>query len=183
MLVQIGTFLIDNVVAFFVVLLLARFHFQWLRVGFRNPLGEFILAATSWIALPARRVIPGLAGLDLATLLAAWLLRGLGLWALTALVGAEPSALAIAAVALVDLARFSVYLLVFAVFLLVILSWVNPHAPVAPVFNAITRPFLRPIRRILPPVGGVDLSPLVLLLVLWVLLFLIDGLAREAGRL
>jgi YggT family protein len=69
------------------------------------------------------------------------------------------------------------------VFLLAILSWVNPHAPVAPVFNAIARPFLRPIRRILPPVGGVDLSPLVLLLALWVLLFLIDGLAREAGRL
>jgi YggT family protein len=183
MLIQIGTFLIDNVVAFFVVLLLARFHFQWLRVGFRNPLGEFVLATTSWIALPARRVIPGLAGLDLATLLAAWLLRGLGLWALTALVGAEPSALAIAAVALVDLARFSVYLLIFAVFLLAILSWVNPHAPVAPVFNAIARPVLRPFRRILPPVGGVDLSPLVLLLVLWVALFLIDGLAREAGRL
>ena len=183
MLIQIGTFLIDNVVAFFVVLLLARFHFQWLRVGFRNPLGEFILATTSWIALPARRVIPGLAGLDLATLLAAWLLRGLGLWALTALVGAEPSALAIAAVALVDLARFSVYLLIFAVFLLAILTWVNPHAPVAPVFNAIARPFLRPVRRILPPVGGVDLSPLVLLLVLWVALFLIEGLAREAGRL
>ena len=183
MLIQIGSFLIDNVVGFFVVLLLARFHFQWLRVGFRNPLGEFILATTSWIALPARRVIPGLAGLDLATLLAAWLLRGLGLWALTALVGAEPSALAIAAVALVDLMRFSVYLLIFAVFLLAILSWVNPHAPVAPVFDAIARPFLRPIRRILPPLGGVDLSPLVLLLLLWVALFLIDGLAREAGRL
>lgn len=183
MLVQIGSFLIDNVVAFFVVLLLARFHFQWLRVGFRNPLGEFILATTSWIALPARRVIPSLAGLDLATLAAAWLLRGLGLWALTALAGAEPGALALAAVALVDLARFSVYLLIFAVFLLAILSWVNPHAPVAPVFDAIARPFLRPMRRILPPVGGVDLSPLVLLLVLWVALFLIDGLAREAGRL
>jgi len=183
MLVQIGTFLIDNVVAFFVLLLLARFHFQWLRVGFRNPLGEFILATTSWIALPARRVIPGLAGLDLATLLAAWLLRGLGLWALTALVGAEPSGLALAAVALVDLARYSVYLLIFAVFVLAILSWVNPQAPVAPVFNAITRPFLRPIQRVLPPVGRVDLSPLVLLMVLWVLLFLVDSLAREAGRL
>jgi YggT family protein len=183
MFVQIATFLIDNVVAFFVVLLLARFHFQWLRVGFRNPLGEFILATTSWIALPARRVIPGLAGLDVATLLAAWVLRGLGLWALTALVGAEPSALALAAVAFVDLLRYSVYILIFAVFVLAVLSWVNPHAPVAPVFNAITRPFLRPIQRVLPPVGRVDLSPLVLLMVLWVLLFLVDGLAREAGRL
>ena len=183
MLAQIGSFLVDSIVAFFVVLLLARFHFQWLRVGFRNPLGEFILATTRWIALPARRVSPGVAGLDLATLLAAWLLRGLGLWALTAIAGAQPSALALAAVSLVDLLRFSVYILIFAVFVLAVLSWVNPHAPVAPVFNAITRPFLRPVQRILPPVGGVDLSPLVLLLGLWVLLFLFDALAMEAGRL
>lgn len=183
MFVQIATFLVDNVVAFFVVLLLLRFHFQWLRVGFRNPFGEFILATTSWIALPARRLIPGLAGLDLATLLSAWLLRGVGLWIQTALAGAEPSAAAIAGVALVDLLRFSVYILIFAVFVLAILSWVNPDAPVAPVFNALTRPFLRPLRRIVPPVGRVDLSPLVLLMILWVLLILIDGLARTAGQL
>lgn len=183
MLVQIAYFLVDNIVAFFVVLLLLRFHFQWLRVGFRNPFGEFILATTTWIARPARRVIPGLAGFDLATLLSAWLLRGLGLWALTALVGSEPSGLAIAAVALVDLLRYSVYILIFAVFMLVVLSWVNPHAPMAPLFSAVTRPFLRPLQRILPPIGRVDLSPLVLLMVLWVLLFLIDGLAREASRL
>ena len=80
MFVQIATFLVDNIVAFFVILLLARFHFQWLRVGFRNPVGEFVLATTSWIVMPLRRVIPGLAGLDLATLLAAWLLQCAGLW-------------------------------------------------------------------------------------------------------
>ena len=183
MLVQIAYFLVSNIVAFFVVLLLLRFHFQWLRVGFRNPFGEFILATTNWIALPARRVIPGLAGLDLATLLSAWLLRALGLWALTALVGSELSGFAIAVVALVDLLRFSVYILIFAVFMQVVLSWVNPHAPITPVFSAVTRPFLRPLQRILPPIGRVDLSPLVLLMVLWVLLFLIDGLAREASLL
>lgn len=183
MFVQIATFLVENIVAFFVVLLLLRFHFQWLRVGFRNPFGEFILATTSWIALPARRLIPGLAGLDLATLLSAWLLRSVGLWIQTALVGAEPSAAAIAGVALVDLLRFSVYILIFAVFVLAILSWINPDAPMAPVFNALTRPFLRPLRRIVPPIGRVDLSPLVLLMILWVLLILIDGLARAAGQL
>ena len=69
--------------------LLARFHFQWLRVPFRNPVGEFVLATTSWMVLPVRRVIPGLAGLDLATLLLAWLVQGAGLWMQAEIVGAE----------------------------------------------------------------------------------------------
>ena len=183
MLIQIATFLVDNIVAFFVILLLVRFHFQWLRVPFRNQVGEFIVAVTNWIVRPARRIIPPLAGLDLATLLAAWLMQGLGLWILMALVGAERSALSIIAVALVQLLRYSVFILIFAVFIQAILSWVNPTAPVAPVFNALTRPFLRPLQRFIPPVGRVDLTPLVLLLILWVLLILIDGLAKAAAQL
>ncbi len=183
MLIQIATFLVDNIVAFFVILLLVRFHFQWLRVPFRNPVGEFVVAVTNWIVRPARRIIPPLAGFDLATLLSAWLLQGLGLWMRMALVGAEPSVLSIVGVALVELLRYSVFILIFAVFIQAILSWVNPHAPVAPVFNALSRPFLRPLQRFIPPVGNVDLTPLVLLLGLWVLLFLIDGLAKTAAQL
>ena len=71
MLAQITIFLIDTVVTFFVFLLLARFHFQWLRVPFHNPIGEFVLATTSWLVMPVRRVIPGLRGLDIPTLLLA----------------------------------------------------------------------------------------------------------------
>jgi YggT family protein len=183
MLVQIATFLVENVVAFFVILLLARFHLQWLRVGFRNVVGEFVVALTNWIVLPARRVVPGLGGLDLASLLAAWLLQATGLWIRIALVGASYGPLAIAAVALVDLARYSVYILIFAVFVQAILSWVNPYAPVAPVFNAMTRPFLRPLQRWIQPMGRFDLTPLILLLVLWIVLFLIDGLTGAAVRL
>lgn len=183
MLVQIATFLVENVVAFFVILLLARFHLQWLRVGFRNVVGEFVVALTNWLVLPARRVIPGLGGLDLASLLAAWLLQAIGLWIRIALVGASYGPLAITAVALLDLARYSVYILIFAVFVQAILSWVNPHAPVAPVFNSITRPFLRPLQRWIAPVGRFDLTPLILLLVLWIVLFLIDGLTRASAGL
>jgi YggT family protein len=183
MLVRIATFLVENVVAFFVILLLARFHLQWLRVGFRNVVGEFVLALTNWIVLPARRMIPGFGGLDLASLLSAWLLQGIGLWIRIALVGASYGPLAIAGVALVDLARFSVYILIFAVFVQAILSWVNPYAPVAPVFDAMTRPFLKPLQRRIPPVGRFDLTPLILLLVLWIALFLIDELAKAATGL
>ena len=183
MLIQIATFLLDNLVAFFVILLLARFHFQWLRVGFRNQVGEFILATTNWIVMPARRVIPGVAGLDLATLLAAWLLQALGIWLHATLLAASPGLLAVAAVSLIELLRYSIYILIFAVFVMAILSWVNPYAPVLPVFDALTRPFLRPLRRFLPPVARVDLTPLLLLLALWVALFLIDGLVRAAAQL
>jgi YggT family protein len=183
MFVQIATLLIDTVVAFLVFLLLARFHFQWLRVPFRNPMGEFVLAVTNWAVVPARRVIPGLAGLDLATLILAWAFQALGLWAQAAIVGAEPSAVALVAVAAVDLLRYSVYILVFAVFVQVAISWINPDAPLGPLFDMVTRPFLRPLRRYVPPVGRVDLSPLVLLLVLYILLIPIAHLRVAAAGL
>jgi YggT family protein len=170
---QIGVYLVDTVFAFFVMLLLARFHFQWLRVPFRNPVGEFVLATTSWLVMPVRRVIPGLAGLDTATLLLAWLLQCLAIWIKAAIVGAEPSLLAIAGIALLDLLRLSLYLLVFAIIVQVIFSWINPYAPMAPVFNAMTAPFLRPLRRFIPPLGNVDLTPLVLLVLIQILLIVL----------
>jgi YggT family protein len=181
MFAQIGVFLVDAVASFFVFMLLARFHFQWLRVPFRNPVGEFVLATTSWLVVPARRVIPGLAGLDLASLLLAWLLQALGLWAQAAIVGAEPGALTVAAIAFVDLVRYSLYILVFAVIVQAVLSWVNPYTPLAPAFDTITRPFLRPLRRFVPPVGNVDLTPLILLIVLYVALIVVNHLRVVAA--
>jgi YggT family protein len=183
MLAQIATFLVDTIVSLIVFLLLARFHFQWLRVPFRNPMGEFLLATTNWLVLRARRVIPGLMGLDLATLLAAFALQALGLWAQFAIAGADPGAVAIAAVAAVDLVRYSLYILVFAVFVQVAISWINPDAPLAPFFDLVTRPFLRPLRRYVPPVGRVDLTPLVLLVILYVLLIPLNHLRLAAAAL
>jgi YggT family protein len=180
---QIAVFLVDTVVAFIVFLLLARFHFQWLRVPFRNPVGEFVLALTTWIVLPARRVIPGVAGLDLATLLLAWTLQALGLWIQISISGAQPGPLAIVMVALVDLLRYSLYILVFAVIVQAVMSWINPYAPLAPVFDAMTRPFLRPLRRFVPPVANVDLTPLILLIFLQVLLIPVAHLRVAAATL
>ena len=182
MFTQIGVFLVDVVSSFFVFMLLARFHFQWLRVPFRNPVGEFVLATTNWMVVPARRAIPGLAGLDLATLLLAWIVQALGLWLQAAIVGAEPGFGMIAAVALVDLVRYSLYILVFAVIVQAVLSWVNPYTPLAPAFDTITRPFLRPLRRYIPPVGNVDLTPLVLLVILYVALIVVNNLRVAAAQ-
>ena len=185
---QILEFLIDTVSGFFVFLLLARFHFQWLRVSFRNPAGEFVIALTNWMVMPARRVIPGLAGYDLPTFLLAWawqiatlaliqMLRGLDLS------GAPGIAFAVlAGLALFDLVRFSLYILIFALIMQAILSWTNPHSPMGGIFDAIVRPFLRPIRRFVPPISNIDLSPLLLIVVLQVLLIpLAYGRAMFAG--
>lgn len=180
MLAQVAIFLVDTVAAFFVFLLLARFHFHWLRVPFRNPLGEFLLATTSWCVVPARRVIPALAGLDLSTLLLAWALQALGLWIQAAIVGAEPGVAALAALAAVDLLRYSLYILVFAIIVQVVFSWLNPYAPFAPMFDMVTRPFLRPLRRFVPPIGSIDLTPLVLLVIVQVLLILVGHLRAAA---
>lgn len=187
MLAQIAQLLVDFVASFFVFLLLARFHFQWLRVSFRNPVGAFVLAATDWIVRPARRVIPSLAGLDLATLVVAWLLQAIALWLLFSIAGLDKGVAAaaplgmIAILAVVDLVRYSLYILIFAVLVQVVLSWVNPYSPVTPMFQSLTRPFLAPIRRLIPPIANVDLSPLVLLLLLQVVLIPLSYLRALAG--
>ena len=184
MLAEIAQLLVDVVATFFVYLLLARFHFQWLRVPFRNPIGGFVVALTDWIVRPARRVVPGIAGFDLATLLVAWLLQAFALWALYSLKGADPAGAAlglIAVLALFDIARYSLYILIFAVLVQVVLSWLNPYSPVAPIFSAMTRPFLAPIRRFLPPIANFDLSPLVLLVLLQVVLIPLAHLRNVAG--
>src|SRR5688572_31925983 len=100
---QIAIFLIHTLATFFVFLLLLRFHFQWLRVPFRNSVGEFVLATTSWLVMPARRVVPGLAGLDLPTLLLAWVVQALGLWLEAGIRGVDIGLLGVALAALLDL--------------------------------------------------------------------------------
>ena len=182
MLAQIAVFLIETVAGFFVFLLLARFHFQWLRVPFQNPAGELILAMTSWLVMPVRRFVKGLRGWDLPTLLLAWLLQALSLAAQVAVMGGEPRVAPVLAVSAVDLVRYSVYLLMFAVLVLAVMSWFQSYSPFTPALDAFTRPFLRPFRRVIPPIGGFDLSPLALLVLLQILLIVLEYARPLAAR-
>lgn len=182
MLTNLLLLILEAVFGFFVFLLLVRFYMQWLRVSFRNQVGQFVVAVTDWLVRPARRVIPGLLGLDLSSLVlalglhVAYLL--IAFWLRGFSFGANPgiAAAIIFSIALVELARFSVYLLIGVVLFSAVLSWVNPHAPLAPLFNALSRPFLRPFQRLIPPIANIDLSPLVLLLVLQIALMLLTWL-------
>ena len=184
MLAQIALFILDSVCGFLTLALLVRFAMQWARAPFRNPLGQFIVAVTDWMVRPLRRVIPGLFGLDMASLLLAWLWQvvyqgiALGLSGVLLAVSFAP-ALVVALLALLEVAKLGVYLVIGAVLVAAVFSWVNPYAPLADVFNTLTRPLLRPFRRFIPPVGGVDLSPLALLLLLQIALFVVAGLRNS----
>lgn len=174
---------LDWVFGFFTLALLARIAMQWTRASFRNPLGQFVVAVTDWAVVPARRLIPSAFGFDLPTLLLAWLAQAMfhglvfGLFA-TAAVATPAAILWLALLAAVTTARLAIYLLIGSVIISALLSWINPYAPLAPVFNAIARPFLRPLQRLIPTIGGVNLSPLVLLLALQVLLSLLAWAQR-----
>ena len=189
MLNQILQFLLDTVFGFFVFVLLARFYLQLMRAPFRNPLGQFVTALTNWLVLPARRLIPGMFGLDLASFLLAWLIEALLLFLLFLLKGGSlgPASGILAGVfftlALLELARFSLYLLIGVILIQAVISWVSPYAPLAPLFNALTAPFLRPFRRMVPPIGNVDLSPLAAIVLAQVLLIALEYFMRVVGAL
>jgi len=189
MFLQIGQFLIETLFGFFVYLLLLRFYMQVLRAPFRNPIGEFVATLTNWLVLPARRVIPGLFGLDLASLVLAWfaeiLMRLMMAWLRgMAILGASGAAyVMLAALALVELARLSLNLLIGVVIVQVVISWVNPHAPFAAIFDALTRPFYRFFRRFIPPIGNIDLSPLFVLVLAQVLQIALTQLSLTVSSL
>jgi YggT family protein len=171
-------FLVDTVFGLFVVALLLRFYLQWARVPYRNPLSDFLQALTDFMVRPARRLVPGLWGLDLATLALAWLAQFLEILIVLQIRGAPlgPEAgmivAAAALMALVMLAKLGLYIVMVAVIAQVLLSWVGPHNPMMPLLNGMTRPFLRVFQRRVPPIGNVDLSPLFALVVIQLLLML-----------
>ena len=189
MLSNILLLILDTAGGFLTLMLLARFFMQWQRVPFRNQVGHFVVSTTDWIVRPLRRFVPGLFGLDLASLLPAWVVQVLLVFAELALNGAvfgsNPVSvmLGLWGVGLVELLRMAVYLVFAVVLMSAVLSWVSPHSPAAPVLDALAAPFLKPFRRVIPSVANVDLSPLVLLLVLQILLMVIGGLRNNFALL
>lgn len=182
MLGSILLLLLNFAFGFITMLLLARFFMQWQRVSFRNQIGQFVVTTTDWIVRPLRRAVPGLFGLDLASLLPAWVFQTAYAFIELSLRGATLDGgplgvlLGLWGLGLVGLARMAIYLIFAVVLVSALLSWVSPHAPAAPLFRGLAEPFLRPFRRIVPMIANIDLSPLVLLLLLQILLIIMGGL-------
>jgi YggT family protein len=175
MLGDIAHYLIDIAAAVLGVTLLLRAYMNWLGMPGRNPLVQFVFALTDWIVQPLRRALPAAGRIDTASLVAALLVAFISwmlLFAIRGAAGMWPWG-SIILLSLAQVLRWSLYLVMWLTIIHVLLSWINPYAPAAPGIAMLVRPFLAPFQRIIPSIGGIDLSPLALLVVVNVLLLVL----------
>jgi YggT family protein len=173
LLYQIVSLLLEVVAGVLSGACLLRLYMQYLRVPMSvrsgNPLGRFVFALTDWIVLPLRRVLPSIGALDTASLVAGFFLQLAEFGLLWLISGGAGGLFAVPILAFFGLLRMAISGLTGAVIVYALLSWVPSRSVMADVLERLVAPALQPIRRFLPLVGGIDLSPLVLLLVLQVL--------------
>ncbi len=182
---QILIFLLDTLLGLFSLALLLRFYFQLLRIPFYNPVSQFLIAVTDFIVRPTRRFIPGLGGIDLSTLILAWLLESVIVISVYLVQGYDFESNIIAAMGvmgllgIIEIIKTTLYIILVTIILQAILSWVNPHSPMTPLLDNFTRPFLDIFRKRIPPIANVDLSPLFVLIIIQLLLMVVTGVNSE----
>ena len=169
------SYLVSTLISLYVTAVLLRLLLQWVRADFYNPVCQFLVKVTNPVLVPLRRVIPSIGRLDTASVLLMLALETASVWFLSLLapVAWGPAEIVLfAAVSLVAMLLWTYFILIIAE---VILSWVGQHFrhPIVPLIYQLTGPVLRPIRRIIPPIGGIDLSPLFALVIIRFLLLLI----------
>ena len=174
MIYSIFNLIVDTVASVLAGLLLLRFWMQAVRVRPPLSLGQFMFRLTDWLVLPLRRLLPGLGGYDWASLTGAFLVALISI-ALELAVRSALSIEPLILLSLLSLVHWIGYGLIGLLFIEVIFSWVNPNAPLAPMVRALNEPLMRPLRRVIPPIGGIDLSPLAAFLLLRIALFIADS--------
>ncbi len=174
---QAGSFLISTLFELYILIVLLRLLFQYLRMDFYNPVSQFIVRASNPVLRPLRRFIPGYRGIDMATLVLLLALSMLEYGLLGLIMG---HALGLAGLLVLSVAKLLDLLLnvfLFAIIIQVILSWLAPgsYNAVTQIVYGLSEPLLRPARQILPPMGGLDLSPLIVLVLIKLTSILVIG--------
>ncbi|MEX2162937.1 MAG: YggT family protein [Sulfuricaulis sp.] len=181
-LTEAGILLVEVVFGLYLLAVLLRFLFQLARADFYNPISQFLVAFTNPLLKPLRRLIPGLYGIDLASLVLLLALKCVELYLLLLLGGVAVQWLPIVAAATVDLLRLTLNVYFFAILIRVILSWFMPYGihqnPAGSLLVSLTEPLLRPARRLIPPIGGLDLSPIAVIVVLQLMQLALAHLIR-----
>jgi YggT family protein len=177
MLYQIISFLLDVAVGLLGGACLLRLYMQWQRVPFGNPVGRFVFALTDWLVLPLRRILPPMGRLDTASLAGAFVLE-LAQYAVLWLLGVGTLAM-LPVLAIFGLARLVISGLTGLVIVYAVLSWVQSDSPLVDIIGRLCAPLLRPFRRVIPLVGGIDLSPLALLVVLQIGAIVLGAIQRS----
>ena len=168
MLYQIVSFLLEVVAGLLCSACLLRIYMQWQRIGFGNPVGRLVFALSDWMVLPLRRVVPAMGRWDGASLVAALLVALAQYLVLWLLLGAGTNVAWVLWLALCSVVRVVLTGMVVLLIVYVVMSWVQARSPISDVITRLCEPLLAPLRRVLPPLGGLDLSALVLLVLLQV---------------
>lgn len=171
-------YLIDTVFSIYISIVLLRLILQLVRADFYNPLSQLIVKATNPILIPLRKVIPGLGGIDWASLVLAIALIVAKITLMTVIaLGVVPGPLAVALFSVRELILSILHIFLFSIIAQAILSWIPQmhHHPITGILHQITRPILKPIQRFIPPMGGFDLSPLIALIAIQFVIMAITG--------
>jgi YggT family protein len=175
---DIARFLIDIVFTLFGAALILRAWMQAVRLPPRNPFSQGIFQLTDWLVVPLRKILPGTGGIDWSSLVGAWLTAVVYLLLVVAVSGGDPLSLfpLVFVIALLTALKWAVNLLMWSTLLMALMSWINPKAPSMALLDILTAPFLNPIRRRMPMIGGMDLSPLLLFVLTQIALMVIARL-------
>ena len=161
-------FLVQTLFGFYILAVMLRFLLQWVRADFYNPLVQFLVLITNPVLRPLRSIIPGYRGLDFASLVLALTLQFTELLLITALLNRSPDIVALLLLAIVELLKLLINIYLWGIIIQAIMSWFNPdpYHPAARLLAQLTAPLLRPARRVIPPIGGIDLSPMLIVVAL-----------------
>ena len=157
------TFLISALFGMYILAIMLRFLFQWVRADFSNPISQFIYKVTNPPLMPMRRFIPGFRGLDFSAIVLMLILQTLLLVIIGLLPGNPmPAFPMVIAWALAELIGLWINVYIVGIIILAIISWINPtgYNPIVGLINQVTHPVMRPFRRMIPPMSGIDLSPM-----------------------
>lgn len=159
-------FLIQILFGTYTLVVMLRFLLQLVRADFYNPVSQFIVKITSPLLRPLRRLIPSLRGIDMASIVLMWLVKSAELLLIMLISGRAMNLLAPLAQAIPELVGLAIDVFLYAILIQVILSWVNPggYNPVIGLIDRLTDPLLQPARRVIPAMGGLDLSPMVVMI-------------------
>ena len=169
-------FLITVIFDIYILAVVLRFLLQVVRADFYNPISQLLVTITNPPLRPLRRFIPGYRGIDLASVVLMLLLKAIEIFLISLLVyGRIPGIIGLFILSFAQLLNLIIYIFIIAIFIQVILSWVSPGAynPATVLLYRLTEPLLRPARRLLPPISGLDLSPILVFILLQLTVILI----------
>lgn len=161
-------FLVKTLGDLYIMAFLLRFLLQWVRADFYNPLAQFVVKVTDPLIRPARRLVPPLRSIDLPTLVVLVILEAVLIWLILVIASFSVPAGTFVVWTVLRLIRTLLSLYMFSILLYVIMSWISPggYHPIGRVLADLNEPLLRPARRLLPPIGGLDLSPMLVAIVI-----------------